>query len=617
MVSYPIPAYENSGSSNSVNTPEPFKYTVAPFHNELEVVEYGKCSDGSPMLMDVWKKVISNTGPFSQYEYGTITPRNTKDDQHAAVCTPTSKLVVVDVDNLALAESTAVYQALGDLYGTPTVTRSNAPDHQHWHLDYRAFPHLYPKQKHLPWGDVKANGFVPLPGSKHYSGGTYDATGDLYVVTLELAELIFNLKPASTISHAVGSDSDQDGSAQEPRLLRLTGRLMAQGASKEDAWEVWLEKANEYKAEDPNDKHPAWLWSEKDRKVFNRHWAWYVSKGVQEPSVAPELLSWAQNVKSPGQGLLNPSISGEPAGPGEGSSVQKSLTRPYANWYCEDLHQPRTLLTAKSIDAVILKERNSNVRSIDWASAPDDARKVWELLANRRIGDLVMGSEPLQLDSLDVRKLDPEFKSLNWVIKQKYLIRPREDGSYDVLGGRERGKRELIETRGGAPFNVYKYPGMPDDVHPRGNGHRWTLDETIEAVVPVALQLSKYQEVDPDRVSYGEITCHVNQEEFRQENGLSQHNYLSTDAVGRAIREAKKRDLLHCALAAEAYVDNHAWAHVPPSYAPGKAKPSVKTTLKKPVLTWKGKKPKQDEFVLSGAMKLWAHAPGGDWSEKE
>jgi hypothetical protein len=148
--------------------PAPLLFTTARWCNRRK--EDGK-----------WAKVLAHTGPYPQFRYGTDTtdpgyfrhrPGIDGPLQVAIICSAESGLFAIDADK---PEQWAASRAAQLVTAEQAV--SVRGDHFHILADARHLREMFPVQGATVWGDVKARGFIPLPGSVHYSGARYEPTG--------------------------------------------------------------------------------------------------------------------------------------------------------------------------------------------------------------------------------------------------------------------------------------------------------------------------------------------------------------------------------------------------------------------------------------------------------
>jgi hypothetical protein len=130
-----------------------------------------------------WSKVLAHTGPYTQFRYATDTAdpgyfRHRWQDgtdgplQLAIICSRWSGVFAIDVDNPFAWAGSATAQLLSHADAF-TVRGSGF----HILVDARHLREMFPVQGATVWGDLKAHGFVPVPGSWHYSGMPYAPTG--------------------------------------------------------------------------------------------------------------------------------------------------------------------------------------------------------------------------------------------------------------------------------------------------------------------------------------------------------------------------------------------------------------------------------------------------------
>jgi hypothetical protein len=167
----------------------PLRLAFADWYNAKKPV---KAPDGSKHTG--WKKKLARRGPLTQYAYGTYT----RSDwgircQRCIVCAPHTGVFAIDVDYHAEYSSKT---RLARLVG-PQDAMSHRGDRWHALVDARHVPaDQWPRQGPIAGGDIKSNGWVPVPGSEHYSGDLYepvinpDGTVNVVIVTPEMLEAI-------------------------------------------------------------------------------------------------------------------------------------------------------------------------------------------------------------------------------------------------------------------------------------------------------------------------------------------------------------------------------------------------------------------------------------------
>ena len=113
---------------------------------------------------------------YADFTCGTDTPEQWRPFSPAGqpvqiglICSPQLWLLVVDVDHPGEYEGTATAALLGR-----DDAMSTRGDGFHAGLDMRGIPPArWPRQGKIPGADIKAAGFVPLPGAVHWSGELY------------------------------------------------------------------------------------------------------------------------------------------------------------------------------------------------------------------------------------------------------------------------------------------------------------------------------------------------------------------------------------------------------------------------------------------------------------
>jgi P4 family phage/plasmid primase-like protien len=215
-------------------------------------------------------KILAHAGSYEQYVYGEdqdyTTAYPAKDRpvhplygklQTAVICSPASGLIVIDVDYPALFADSETGKLL-----TPAQSWSFRGDHYHIAVDARAFRENWVTQGPTDWGDVKSNGFVPRPGSQHYSGELYvDLSGGQPETRVIEAtpELILALKK-DLASHERTHPTVTGSNGHDSALASLCFDLYLRGKTEEEIREAWDAAA------EPND--PSWPFEDAD---FARH----------------------------------------------------------------------------------------------------------------------------------------------------------------------------------------------------------------------------------------------------------------------------------------------------------------------------------------------------------
>lgn len=146
-------------------TREPFRFTTGRWFNKLR-------EDGG------WSKAPAYREGFTYdgFAYGTDTPEDfTPADsplQASLICSRSAQFLAVDVDYPEHLAASAAGQHVS--WADAISTRGS---HFHVGIDMREVaPEDWPVQGRTAWGDVKAAGFIPVPGCVHYSGEPYAAS---------------------------------------------------------------------------------------------------------------------------------------------------------------------------------------------------------------------------------------------------------------------------------------------------------------------------------------------------------------------------------------------------------------------------------------------------------
>lgn len=214
--------------SHNVAESNPFQVTVIPWRN--------KWVDGKG-----WQKSFARKGAIASYPAGTITPcqdnRRSREEreQPGALCAPHTGLLIVECDH------EEEFPELGLL---PTVRSSRG---YHYWIDARGIPAAdWPTQGPITGGDVKSNGFVPMPGCDHWSGVKYEAVNsELNTATPELMSKLRQLRAEedSQLKHtrAGGGGSGTFGHGHNALGCRLTFGWAREGLDKEEARALWYE----------------------------------------------------------------------------------------------------------------------------------------------------------------------------------------------------------------------------------------------------------------------------------------------------------------------------------------------------------------------------------------
>ena len=157
------------------NIPEPFLLTQAQW-----------CNRPAPKQDNPGHhaKVLAHGGAYDQYQYGGWYPHQPEDGfgyhpergdgplQVAVLCGPTTSLLGIDVDTPGAFPGSETGRLLAR--GNAWCTRGEG---FHIAVDVRGLDTGKLIQGRTAWGDIKWRGFIPLPGSLHYTGEPYAPNG--------------------------------------------------------------------------------------------------------------------------------------------------------------------------------------------------------------------------------------------------------------------------------------------------------------------------------------------------------------------------------------------------------------------------------------------------------
>ena len=269
---------------------EPLRLTLGQWHNHRITT-----TDIRGERTERWVKKLAHTGQLSQFAYGTKTPSewNRRDLQVCIICTRQTGVFAIDVDDAAEYASTELAR-----YASREQAISERGDRYHILVDARQVPpDLWPGQGEirgangLHAADIKSNGWVPVPGSRHYSDELYkpvlhDGKTRITPCTPQILTAITagrQQAPSAQVSgHGNGGGHDGEIAAQVLGWVR-------QGMAKEAVYAEWLKIAT------PRD--PAWPF---ERGDFERHHRTALAKVAATP--APELpadqMEWAESTMS-------------------------------------------------------------------------------------------------------------------------------------------------------------------------------------------------------------------------------------------------------------------------------------------------------------------------------
>lgn len=285
--------------------PGPFLLTRAYWFNQRRVT--GKDHDGHPV--ERWIKKLAHTGPLTQFAYGTDTPSDWtgRDLQQCVICAPHTGLLGIDVDSWARLAGTTLGRLLAP--HRPAIIRQGGERRHYW-IDARAVPPaLWPRQGAL-YGDkdighLKTNGFLPVPGSRHYSEELYEPTGQtthIITATPDLIAAITEARAVPSASNGSGGHAGSGGGQDDEISAQVLGWIRSamnagldprDPAVNEQVYQLWLQVAIS--------DDPSWPWTREDD--FDRHYRTALHKALttDPASAAPDAMAWALSTVRPPQ----------------------------------------------------------------------------------------------------------------------------------------------------------------------------------------------------------------------------------------------------------------------------------------------------------------------------
>jgi len=317
-------------AGSTADSSGPLRLTTARWYNKRRIV---KDHDGESA--ERWSKVLAHRGPLTQFAYGTDTDADTpsSDLQVCFILTFGTRIFVIDADNVQEFGTTRTSAIAGR-----DQALSTRDDHFHILVDARNIPvDQWPRQKPIAGADIKSNGFVPVPGSVHYSGERYEPVihpGNKVTIVPCTPELLAAIradqadyagKGGSTGSSGGGTgrghDTEVAAATMSMTLKRLRAGWQAGPELKEDVYAEWLTVAIPY---DPGDPF--------EREDFDRHYGDEVHGGLAEAlklieadrqALSPDVKAWAASTV-PGGPAAAP---GPPAGGVAAPSPQAGGTK--------------------------------------------------------------------------------------------------------------------------------------------------------------------------------------------------------------------------------------------------------------------------------------------------
>ena len=258
---------------------EPFRFTTGRWYNRLR--DDGEGYAKAPAYREGFT--------YAGFGYGTDTTEDFTPAgaplQLSLICSPSAAFLAIDVDYPEQLAGSATGQHVS--WADAISSRGGR---FHAGVDMRGVPEEdWPAQGRTAWGDVKSNGFIPVPGSVHYSGQRYEAAPGweqkVLKATPELLAALRADREAAALARLAGTGAATGSKLPDGAHLYASGyvggtwRHLPDGSLAHDdelkdlAWDMGVEHGlpeGEVRAE--------WerlagalgsAWTERD---FRRHW---------------------------------------------------------------------------------------------------------------------------------------------------------------------------------------------------------------------------------------------------------------------------------------------------------------------------------------------------------
>lgn len=225
-----------------------FAWTTFCWANQLNPAgKYSKV----PLMRKGFQYVDFAYGTYTGPQWSPFNP-DSQPIQYALICSPSTHLLVIDVDHPDAYAETRTANVLGAEHAMSTRGEG-----YHVALDMRGIhPARWPRQGAIGGtverrgADIKALGFVPVPGSQHYKGGYYEArlnpdgSAKLIVITEEILAALHADRGASySAPHGGGGPGGQNAGEfdHDTRRAAYVMRAVLAGLSLDEIHCGWLQ----------------------------------------------------------------------------------------------------------------------------------------------------------------------------------------------------------------------------------------------------------------------------------------------------------------------------------------------------------------------------------------
>ena len=299
----------------------PLRLTTARWYNKRRLVK--DPHDGMPR--ERWSKVLAHRGPLTQFLYGTDTDADnpSSDHQVCIILTFGTRMFVLDVDNVQEFGTTRTSRVAGR-----DQALSIRGDHFHIAVDARDVPvDQWPRQKPIAGADIKSNGWVPVPGSTHWTGQRYEPVihpGNKVIIVPCTPELLAAIRAdqadytgngGSTGGGGETGKRGHDTEVAAATMLMILKRLRAGWQAgeelKKDVYAEWLTVAIPH---DPGDPF--------EQEDFGRHYGDEAHGGLAEALkliaadrqvMTPDVKAWANSTLAGGSAAAPAGAATAPA----------------------------------------------------------------------------------------------------------------------------------------------------------------------------------------------------------------------------------------------------------------------------------------------------------------